>query len=217
MPQSGSGFGGEDAVAAAEGLLREIDVDPMPAEAALDHQLLAVAVRLAKKERVHVIDFGGGVGQSYAALKRMTDVALQYEVVDLPPLAARGTELWKGVVDFRTELGNATPDVLFIKSAVQYFDDYAALLDRLFYLGAQFILFEKFSGTGSRTYATLQVNVYESRIPYWFISIDELTERARNAGYRVVIRRRLDRIYDQSNFPPELRMGQASSILFERT
>jgi len=215
IPSTGSGFAGNDAVEAAERLLHEMQAEPMPSDALLEHQLLAIAVRLADKSPVHVVDFGGGVGQSYAALRRLTGVALRYEVVDLPPLVTRGAEVWKGEIAFRSDIGNEPPDVLFVKSVMQYFEDYGAMLDRLFATGARRIVFEKFSGVTSRTYATVQLNVYDSQIPYWFIALDEVIERAQRAGYALTLRRRTERVYDQANFPPELRMGQTSSLLFE--
>src|SRR3954453_16973364 len=74
VPRSGEGFSSARAAEAAERLLRETERDPMPHEALLDHQVLAIAVRLSGANPAAVADFGGGVGQSFAALRRMVDV-----------------------------------------------------------------------------------------------------------------------------------------------
>lgn len=218
---AGQGFSSGDAAAAAEKLLRETDTDPMPDEAVIDHQILALAVRLAGRNPVQLVDYGGGVGQSYAALRRMIDpgVTLRYCVVELPPIAEHGRKLWPGgEVSFAEDLDRVpfTPDIVFAKGAIQYWPDYTEGLRRLFALSASWVLLEKASLLMDREYATEQVNVYQSRIPYWFMSRERLLEVAEQCGYALVLHRRLEREYDQSAFPPELRMGRAASLLFER-
>jgi putative methyltransferase (TIGR04325 family) len=222
IPQSGVGFGGHDAARQAEALLRETESDPMPDEAVVDHQLLALTVRLAGLDSVRILDLGGGVGQSYAALRRMVDrrIALAYCVVELPPIAEHGRSLWVDApeITFATQLEDLpfAPDVVFAKGVIQYWPDYAGMFERLCALSASWLVIEKASLLDGREYATEQLNVYDSRIPYWFMDLRRLVGVADRSGYRLLLQRRLEREYDQSNFPPELRIGRAASLLFER-
>jgi len=219
VPASGEGFNSTLAAEAAERLLRETQGDPMPPEAALDHQILALAVRLLRSDVVRVIDFGGGVGQSYAALRRLTDVALRYRVIDLPPVIEHGARLWSGTteIEFATEVDAAfAADVVFAKGVIQYWPDYAAFLRRLLEMRAPWVVLEKVPMMIGRQYVTEQLDVYGSGVPYWFTDLNVLAKTANECGYRLVLQRRLEREYDQSNFPPELRAGHAASLLFER-
>jgi putative methyltransferase (TIGR04325 family) len=222
IPQTASSYSSSAAIRAAEGLLRETQQQPMPREAAIDHEVLALAVRLMSSSRVSVIDLGGGVGQSYAALRSMLSPALglQYRVADLGEVVRRGRELWAGndEIDFSSNLsiGDFAPSIIFSKGFIQYIPDYKALLREWCSAGARWILLEKLSVVNCPTYATVQVDVYGAGLPYWMFNIADLETVAQEAGYRIALQRRLERVYDQSDFPAELRMRRATSLLFER-
>lgn len=221
IPAAQAAFDTGDAIAAAEQLLEEIRGEPFPAEAELDHQILALLVRARHGEPVRVLDIAGGLGQSYAALRRMVgDASLHYEVVELTEVASRGAELWRDdpairFVDEATALLGAH-DVVFSKGYLQYSADFAETLRRWFGAGAEWILLEKVPVVSCATYATVQIDVYGARLPYWMINADDLRVVATASGYRLVLQRRLERVYDQSTFPSELRMERASSLLFQR-
>jgi putative methyltransferase (TIGR04325 family) len=222
MQGAGEGFSSGDAAVAAERLLRETEADPIPDEAIIDHQVLALTVRLAGRDPVRIVDLGGGVGQSFAALRRMAGagVALHYCIVEVPSIVEYARSLWPGSqqVTFVESLEDVpfVPDIVFAKGAIQYWSDYTEGLRRLFALSATWVLLEKASLLMNREYATEQLNVYESRIPYWFMSRERILEVAEQCGYALVLHRRLEREYDQSAFPAELRIGRAASLLFER-
>jgi putative methyltransferase (TIGR04325 family) len=222
MPASDSPYAGAAAIAAAERLLRETEQDPMPREAETDHQVLALTVNVMNAASVAIVDFGGGVGQSYAALRRMVAprIGLRYRVVELEPLVARGREIWDGhgEIEFSSDrdLGDFAPSIVFAKGVIQYFADYSAILRGWFSIGAPWVLLEKLPVVSSPSYVTMQVDVYGAAVPYWMIDAGHLEDVARASGYRIALQRRLERVYDQSDFPPELRMERATTLLFER-
>jgi putative methyltransferase (TIGR04325 family) len=210
------------AVEAAEGLLREMQQDPLPREAETDHQVLALAVRFMNATEVAVIDHGGGVGQSYAALRRLipAETRLRYCVIDLDPIVMRGREVWRGNSEIeltsRFDLGVRLPSIIFSKGFIQYLADWAEVLRAYFSAGPRFVLLEKLPIVSAPTYATLQLDVYGADLPYWMFNLSDIESIARAAGYRIALQRRLDRVYDQSDFSPELRMERATSLLLER-
>ena len=222
LPHSDTPYASHEAMKAAEALLRETEADPMPREAMIDHQVLALAVRLMHAPEVAILDFGGGVGQSYAALRRMLspEIRLRYRIVDLEDVASRGQELWKqhGEVDFSSDFEQPEfpASIVFAKGFIQYIADVPALLGSWFARSPRFVLLEKLSVVTSPAYVTTQRNVYGKDLPYWMFNIGDLDEVARASGYTIVLQRRLERVYDQSDFPPDLRMGRATSLLFER-
>lgn len=185
-------------------------------EFVLEHEALLLLLRGGSRG-ARVIDFGGGLGQSYAWVRRVApDISLRWLVVELAEVAAHGLELFTGDrnIAFSTT-ADGEADIVFVRSALQYVADWSGTLAGLFRLGARFLILEKFSGVASRTYATAQVNL-GATIPYWFLSFDAVFRVAADAGYERVLWRRLPRIYDQSEFPPELQMGQASTIIFAK-
>ncbi len=219
VPRSGEGFSSVHAAEAAERLLRETESEPMPPEAALDHQVLALAVRLSGARPAHVADFGGGVGQSFAAVRRMVDVPLRYCVIDLPPVIEHARRLWpNGELEFAHDLDSLpfAPDVLFAKGLMQYWPDYGATFRELLQRRIPWIVLEKVPLLSGRQYVTEQVDVYGTGVPYWFVDLNVLLSIAEECGYRLLLQRRLEREYDQSNFPRDLRSERAASLLFER-
>lgn len=184
------------------------------AEIVLDHEVLLFVLRHARPE--HVLDFGGGAGQSYAYVRRAAPEVMprRWTVVELPDVIVHGRTLFAGDDAIAFTDRAIAADLVFVKTALQYIEDWRTALRDLFVLGADHVILEKFSGV-QKTYATAQL-LGGSAVPYWFISFDEVFQVAESAGYHRVLWRRLPRIYDQSNFPPELRMGQASTLIFAK-
>lgn len=182
----------------------------------LEHEALLLVLRSAAAPQ-RVVDFGGGLASSYEWLKRCGAAIAEWRVIELPMVVSRGRELVRddGVVRFETSI-DGTADVVFVKSALQYVDQWADTARRLFALNARFVILEKFSGTSSRTYATAQLNLGETVTPYWVIAFEDLFRIATECGYERLLWRRLPRIYDQAEFPPDLRIGQASTLVFGR-
>lgn len=221
VPASGDGFRGS---AWMDDLLRELELvreGTWTEQFVVEHEVLLILLRrLAPQETVHIVDFGGGFGASYEYLRRVAPaVQLRYDIIEIASIVGQATArhgsstalAFAEAVDERHQ----HPDLVFVKSALQYVADYRTAIHTLFDLGAPSVLFEKFSGVDSDTYATAQI-MGESSMPCWFISIREVVEIAASAGYDVTLRRRLLRDYDQSAFLPEQRMGHARTLLFER-
>lgn len=187
----------------------------------LEHEALHLIVRLTMRETgVSILDFGGGAGISFAWLRRqLPEAPIRYHVVELPAAVEVGERLFAGDPDISfsgTPADAHAPDVVFVRSALQYVTDWRETARELFGLDPSYVILEKFSGVTCASYATEQLNVAGHSAPYWFISFDELFDVASASGYRRVLWRRLPRVYDQSNFPPELRMGQASTLIFAK-
>ena len=105
---------------------------------AAQNTLLAFAYVVARaghgRERVAVLDWGGGMGH-YGLLARATspELALDYTVVDLPSLCAAGRTALPEVAfveDGAAALG-ARYDLVVASSSLQYTEHWRALLDRL--------------------------------------------------------------------------------------
>lgn len=190
-------------------------------EFAQDHEALVLACRLVDSPSLRIVDFGGGFGASWFYLRgALPERVVEYQVVERADVAAAArTHAAEEGLSFASSIAShhLGADVVFVKSALQYVPDYATTVASLLALGAEYVLFEKFAGVNCKTYATAQVNHAGSSIAFWFVSVEELTRMAAGAGYRCILRRKLTHSYSQAAFPPEMRMGEAMTLLFRRS
>jgi putative methyltransferase (TIGR04325 family) len=215
VPASGKGFGASGWI---DGLVQELEIvrrGEWSEQWVVEHEVLLLLIRT---QSIHVVDFGGAFGATLEYL-RCIQPALQirYDIIEIAPVVERGPSL-QPAATFAASLDerHRRPDIVFVKSALQYVADYRSMIRALFELDAQHVLFEKFSGVDCETYASAQVNMDGSAVPCWFISTAEVVEIAGECGYDVALRRRLLREYDQSAFEPRQRMGNARTLLFEK-
>jgi putative methyltransferase (TIGR04325 family) len=219
VPRTGSGFAGDVWKSELDAQLRSVMNGDWSDDVVLEHEALLIVLRMLTAER-HVVDFGGGFGATYFYLRQVVpEIPIRYDVIEVPDVVSAARKVVSpAMVTFADQPSaqHRGGDVLFVKSVLQYVEDFRSVARSLFDLGAAYVLCEKFSGVECDSYVSAQVNVRGSSIPYWFISTRELIDLADHAGYACVLRRRLMRHYDQSNFPERLRMGQASTFLFRR-
>jgi len=184
--------------------------------------LLVAVVSGTEASPVKVLDFGGGMGVSYALTRAslLGVGSLQYHVVENPKLCEAGAALFAN--DARIHFHRDIPpdlagvDVVYVNSVLQYIEDYRGLLRRLCALGPRFVLLARCSAGKVQTYATAQVTLPGKRIPYWFLGVDELVSILRESGYRPVFMARGGYPVLQPNFDEGHRIGSASNLLFAR-
>lgn len=187
-----------------------------------------VAVTLAERERVSVLDFGGGLGTGFLVLaKAMPDTfdRIDYTIVDVDGIAAAGRQLFAGKKGpaFFSKLPDAEScDIVHAASVLQYVEDWRSLVGRLASYGARFLsLADMFIGE-FETYVTLQ-NYYTSKIRHWFFNARELIGEIEKNGYKLALRTDCDaKILGRygplpmDNFPPALRLANTNNLLFCR-
>jgi putative methyltransferase (TIGR04325 family) len=179
-----------------------------------------VSIISAESASIRILDFGGGLGETYLDLRKALSAghSIEYHVIETPRMCEQGNSLFAddSQIRFHSALPAELPsvDVIYVSSALQYVEDYGAFLRRLCAYRARFILFVKLSAGAIPTYATAQKNLRGSTVPYWFINIEELTELLRGEGYARIFGNVLAREYNQDNFPEKYRMKQACNLLF---
>ena len=194
----------------------------IPQEAVGEHALLPLLASAVCESsgRVSILDFGGGMGVTYIHLiSSLPNCAVSYHVVEREGIARGGAELFAddARIHFSSELpAQSDFDIVYISSALQYIEDYAALLRALMAYRAKYFLFVKLSSGDFPTYATAQKNVSGSVLPYWFINFGEIIELMASGGYALIYKSVLEQQYDQSNFPAAYRLGRACNLLFSR-
>jgi len=170
---------------------------------------ITVAMMLGGRERLRVLDFGGGLGIGYMTLVESIGRDIErvdYAIVEVPEICDLGRKMFD--VEYLPELSSvASCDLLHAASSMQYVENWKDIVKTFSSLQAQYILLSDVFAGAINTFATLQ-NYYESKIPHWFLNLDELLNEFSGHGYRLAMKsyatsRRLDSedILPMDNFP----------------
>jgi putative methyltransferase (TIGR04325 family) len=188
----------------------------------------AMTAENLKKEKLKILDFGGGLGATYLIMAsgcvRNTD--FDFYIVEGKELCKKGTEIFAGdqKISFRDELPKDIQhfDIVHCCSALQYIENWQGLIKNLAEYKPQFILLADLPAGNIPTYATVQ-NYYGAKIPYWFFNINDIISTVSAAGFSLVFKsvcmdERLGKRQPlpQDNFPPEYRLGDSCNLLFGR-
>ena len=230
----GSGFLGDvwrtRSLAAARECLEALEAGrPIPEFRKQNHLLLpaVAATMMATRDRLRILDFGGGLGIGYMALVEGIPHAatrVDFTIVDLPWTVDEGRRLLPGAVRYMDALpGEEEFDLIYSVSALQYIENWRMTLGALLDCRADFILLSDVFAGEIPTFVTLQ-NYYGSRIPHWFWNFEELLEVCSAAGYTLVTKefntaaRRcaLGDTLRMDHFPKTHRLWQSLHLLLRR-
>jgi putative methyltransferase (TIGR04325 family) len=161
---------------------------------------------LSNENKIKVLELGGGMGIGFLSMKAClgNDIDLDYCIIETPLTCKGGRELFEGndqirfFEDFPSDLKSV--DIVFVKSALQYFKDYKEVLKRLASYKPRYILFIKLSAGENLTFVTAQRNLPGTVTPFWFFNIKEVITIMSSLGYSLIFRGVLDRAYNQDNF-----------------
>jgi len=144
------------------------------------------------KDRVSLLDWGGGIGHYYALAKAvLPDVEIDYSCRDVPKLVACGRELFP---DARFSVDESCLerryDLILVSGSLQYSEDWPATLARLAgatggylyvtrlpvaFKAASFVVLQRAYSYG-----------YDTEYVGWVVNHDELLDEARSAGLQLV-------------------------------
>jgi len=189
---------------------------------------ITASMMLNRSSKLRILDFGGGLGIGYLSLvesipKHSERVA--YTIVEVPRVCAEGRNLIgnRGVTFLESLPESAECDLIHSASAIQYIKDWKGLLKGFAALDPEYMLLSDVFAGKIAPFVTLQ-NYYESRIPHWFLNIDELLCEFDRLGYQLVMKsyatsRRLDSVdtLPMDNFPEERRLQQSLHLLLRRS
>lgn len=184
------------------------------------------ATLLASTDPIRVLDFGGGLGVGYMTLLEAIPAARQrvvYSIVEVEGIRDAGAQLHGSEVAYLAGIPEAGRcDLVHSASAMQYIEDWKGLTRSLAACEAPLVLLSDVFAGPIPTFATLQ-NYYGSRIPHWFLNLEELLYEWRRSGYELVMRaptasRRLDvdDILPMNGFPATHRLERTVHLLLAR-
>lgn len=131
------------------------------------------------------VDYGGSLALTYQAIKEIVPIDAYY-VIETPTIVRSGSSIFvDGVVHFHTiDHEPEKIDVLYIRTALQYAQDWRKDLEALLKWNPNRIVLAHTSAGPVPTYLTIQ-HWYGKKIPYWFINEDELIEAITASGYKL--------------------------------
>lgn len=171
---------------------------------------------------VKVLDFGGGMGTSYVDVRLALQPAIQvaYTIVEIDAVchAARGLYTEADRVTFVTAVPDrlADLDIVYIRTALQYVEDYRGLLVRLLALKPRYMLLAKLAAGAIPTFATAQMNLPGSVVPCWFHDVREIIQIAASEKYSLLMRTPSDDLVRGLAVPSTHRIERATNLLFSR-
>ena len=130
-----------------------------------------------------------------------------------------GAELFRDDkrIQFLTEFpAKVDVDIVFVNSALQYFENYMETLQKLSSYNAPYILLVKLSAGEILTYATEQRNLKVTTSRYWFFNVNEIITCMLSAGYSLKYTSALNSVLNQDNFPVEYRINRTCNLLFSK-
>lgn len=226
VPAEGPGFSGDawsrDTRELTAGLLEKFRSGDLCSDKDNSFLPSLVATMGGGDDEVRILDFGGGMGIGYIYCRNaLADSgSISYHVVESEKVCVTGRSLFPD--DPRITFASQLPppesrfDIIYLNSVLQYIKEYREVLHALASYRPRYILCVRLSAGDIPTYATSQVNMPGSKVPYWFHNLQELHGIMAECGYLPVFTDRSEREYDQGNFPERYRMGRTSTVLYAR-
>lgn len=171
------------------------------------HLLDAIRAAAAWNDnRVHVVDFGGGLGSKYFWARRTLGlgVELRWTVVELDRHVTYGRDRFASdtlAFERAIEVVPLPVDVVVCDSALQYLPDPAEGASALARTGAQAIVLDRLpyaaSGRAEVTLQRIEASIYEAALPSWLLDEREITAAVEAGGYRLARRFEYPRVYSR--------------------
>ena len=233
LDATGYGFSGNvyltRSLGAAEECLACLNSDqPIPAfhKQRSTYLPITTALMLGLKRQINILDFGGGLGIGYMTLVESIPNDLKrilYTIVEVPEVCKSGENLHGGKVIYTSEVPEERKfDLIYSASALQYIENWQHLLSKFTSLSPDYILLSDVFAGPITSFVALQ-NYYGSRIPHWFLNLNQLLYTLKDYGYRLsmksfVTSKRLDAedILPMLNYPEDLRLSQTLHLLFQK-
>jgi putative methyltransferase (TIGR04325 family) len=150
------------------------------------------------KKNISILDFGGDVGQHYAALlaKNLKDIEISYTLIDLPSVGHYSNKFWKEEMkDSNISILDSIPfptlnkiDIAYARSSIQYLKDNPKdYLKRITNMSPKYIgFFENYMSKEDPTYLTTQRYSTGYLIPYWMYNQNDIISFMEENGYKKV-------------------------------
>jgi putative methyltransferase (TIGR04325 family) len=188
---------------------------------------LLAAIIYQQNGSVRILDFGGGIGFTYyQTLYALPQTrGLGYHIIEREAVCQAGREFF-GMTAYNlffhsslAELGGKF-DILHFGSSLHYIEDWESLLGQVCALLPEYLLFVDLPTGNIPTFVTAQ-HYYASKIPVWFINIEEFVQSVEQRQYKLGFKSvhqpvilGQERPLPMDNFEEKYRLNQMCNLLF---
>lgn len=193
-----------------------------------------ISLIIEKKEKLNILDFGGGLGIGYLSLKEsLFDQFknIKYFIIELDNLVVDGKEIYyvehptkclfeKNIFFYNKIPKNLLIDIIYISSSIQYIRDWKSLITKFVNIKPQYLFFSDVFAGNIPTFVTLQ-NYYNHKVQHWFFNYSEFVSFVENLGYKLILKQTVTslransaNILPMDNFPESHRLNETLHLLF---
>jgi putative methyltransferase (TIGR04325 family) len=177
-----------------------------------------------KKEKITILDYGGGMGDSYLECLYSLGkchLDIEYHILDLDLTVKQGKKIFPKEMDihFHTSFMDCPDnlDMIYVGSTLQYINNYQSLLNELICCSPKYIFFTDHFMGNAKTFATTQVNMKNRRMAYWIFNLVEIVSFLENKGYKNVYRsNNYQPFHNFDNFIRNKRVDDSCNLVFKK-
>lgn len=180
----------------------------------------------AEKKSLKILDFGGGMGNTYIPLKTVLpeNENLEFVVVEGEENVNTAEKIFENdkSINFLTDLPkNKYFDIIHISSSLQYIDNWKSLIKALSQYNAKYFIFTDLPvGKIEKSYVSLQ-NYYDSKIACNFFKFSDIQDSLSNNQYSLIYQSnfqanilQINKHYPQENFEKKFRINHSKNLVF---
>ena len=151
-----------------------------------------LALAAQGKQRVSLLDWGGGIGHYYALARAvLPGIEIEYACKDVPKLVAYGRELFPEASFFENESClQRRYDLILVSGSLQYSEDWPDTLARLARATGGYLYVTRLPiAFRARSFVVLQrayAYGYDTEYLGWVVNRDELLAQAESAGLQLI-------------------------------
>ena len=155
-----------------------------------------------------ILDFGGSLGFSYLACE---DKSLKYHILETESICDMGKKLYQDVKFHSVIPTNLDLDILYIRTSLQYSQNWIVTLKRLLENQPKLLVFNHLSAGDIPTFICFQ-EWQEQKIPYWFINLEEF-KKVIGKNYKLIREERGDIL--ETNFKTGFNIKNSVNLVFK--
>ncbi|MBF0232128.1 MAG: methyltransferase, TIGR04325 family [Desulfamplus sp.] len=187
---------------------------------------VVVSILYAKKNKIKILDVGGGIGFDYYAVSNSlsSKQGFEFHILDIEEICLAGSHFFKeeSNIKFHSTLPEDINDfdVIHLGSSLQYIEKWQYFLRKLCDLNPECIVFTDLLAGNFSTFVSTQ-NYYTSKISVYFFNIGEIISLLNEKSYKLIYKsnylatiRGVEQKLPLENFPKELRLNHALNCIF---
>jgi putative methyltransferase (TIGR04325 family) len=177
---------------------------------------------------INVIDFGGNLGQTGIAIKKLLQkFAISWKVIEHAEFLLEIQKLIKlpNSIEFDDKIDSAQNEsthLAYFGSSFQYISDWTSFLDNFLaiYQPKFLIISDAYMSSEIKSFCTAQ-KYYEDILPCWFLNLNDFSNKLKDSGYKLMyqdnfITKKNKNYHPESNLPVENQIQNTLNLIFEK-